>query len=268
MRPTQAPCPGWETGRPSDAFNMDMNLHSVRGDSEPAVVLYQYDEHQPMNPKGLLVAYAETEVKPVVSDFDTFTVGSTNTQYSRAIPENQANIMTWSLKHTRGVLEDVNAKSWTSSWQQILRNEHLHPEFPKYGFGDPTSYELIGDVVEKTSSAGAIRHGAECFNFYFPQELDDEYLVVWKGYEAGWEYLSEPLLRTFLIERAEQGFFFPLNPVWPVRDKGWYDVFQALRRNAAANECLAAWYPPGSGILEMVEELHKAFPDGFCPKKS
>ena len=26
---------------------------------------------------------------------------------------------------------------------------------------------------------GAVRHGAECFNFYFPQELDPEFLVVW-----------------------------------------------------------------------------------------
>ena len=30
--------------------------------------------------------------------------------------------------------------------------------------------------------AGAVRHGAECFNFYFPQELDREYLVIYEGF--------------------------------------------------------------------------------------
>lgn len=37
------------------------------------VVLYQYDQENSMNPHGLLIAYAEDFVKPVVSDFDTFT---------------------------------------------------------------------------------------------------------------------------------------------------------------------------------------------------
>ena len=36
---------------------MDMNLHSVRGDSRPSVCLYQHDLADPMNPLGLLIAY-------------------------------------------------------------------------------------------------------------------------------------------------------------------------------------------------------------------
>ena len=36
-----------------------MNLHAIRGSSEPKIVLYQYDAKEEMNPHGLLVAYAE-----------------------------------------------------------------------------------------------------------------------------------------------------------------------------------------------------------------
>ena len=88
------PIIGWETGRPSVPAFMDMNLHAVRGDSEPDVVLLQYDLGDPMNPLGLLIAYAEKEVKPVVSDFDTFTVGSRGMRYDLQMPPEQALIYT------------------------------------------------------------------------------------------------------------------------------------------------------------------------------
>ena len=68
-------------------------------------------------------------------------------------------------------------------WLNVLKEEArngFHPELPKYGFGDPTSYGLIGAIVDAMSVCGAVRHGAECFNFYFPQELDAEFLVVWE----------------------------------------------------------------------------------------
>ena len=41
----------------------------------------------PMNPLGLLVAYAERQLKPVVSDFDTFTVGSRGMSYEPTPPK-------------------------------------------------------------------------------------------------------------------------------------------------------------------------------------
>ena len=47
---------------------------------------------------------------------------------------------------------------------------------PKYGFGDPKSYAIMKFAVQRLEDSGAVRHGAECFNFYFPQELDDEFL--------------------------------------------------------------------------------------------
>ena len=40
-----------------------------------------------MNPLGLLMAYAEENVTPVVSDFDTFLVGSKGMRYEPTPPE-------------------------------------------------------------------------------------------------------------------------------------------------------------------------------------
>ena len=40
-----------------------------------------------MNPLGLLIAYAEKAVKPVCSDFDTFTVGSRGMRYEATPPK-------------------------------------------------------------------------------------------------------------------------------------------------------------------------------------
>ena len=120
---------------------MDMNLHAIRGKSEPQVgkegkkwersgkevgeerreveenqvVLYQYDESDPMNPRGLLIAYAEAHVKPVVSDFDTFTVGSRGMRYSK-LPADQAKLITWLLQRTSEILTSLDHNPWTSRW--------------------------------------------------------------------------------------------------------------------------------------------------------
>jgi len=136
---------------------------------------------------------------------------------------------------------------------------------PSIWFGDPTSYRLIEGVVKATCDSGAVRHGAECFNFYFPQELDAEYLIVWDGYkkEPPWEYVSEDGLREFLIARAKEKYDFPLNPVWPIRDKGWYDVFTALKNNQSTTDAFEAWYPPETGVVEMITDLCTEFPVGF-----
>lgn len=272
MQPDIVPHVGWESGRASEPAFMDMNLHAVRDVSEPKVVLYQFDEAEPMNPRGLLIAYAEQYVKPVVSDFDTFTVGSTGVKYE-PLPTNQAGLQKWSLDHARVVISQEQDRPWTSCWLDILKVEAekgFHPVFPKYGYGDPTSYRLIGDVVKGTVSCGAVRHGAECFNFYFPQELDPEYLVVWDGFpDKPWDYVDERALRRFLTDRAEDGFLFPLNPVWPVRDQGWYEVLQTMRKNPEAADAMKAWYPEfggpdaGKTILSMIDEIRNESPEGF-----
>ncbi|CAJ1346184.1 unnamed protein product [Effrenium voratum] len=55
----------------------------------------------------------------------------------------------------------------------------------------------------------------------------------------------------------------PLNPIWCVRDPGWFDVLQAQMESPFCKAALEAWYPPQSGILEKVQALHEEFPDGL-----
>lgn len=230
------PHTGWETGRKSEPAFMDMNLHSVRDHrSRPEVVLYQHDEGHPMNGHGLLIAYEEDEnVKPVVSDFDAFLVGSKGMTYT-PLPANQAKLATWSVERTEEILRSPQAAGWTERWLTVLHDlaeKGEHHDLPECGYGDDTSIDIIRHKIEFLKDSGSIRHGAECFNFHFPQELDEEYLVISEGFSPeNWKYLTEPDVRMFLIQRATEGYTFPLNPVWPIRDKGWYDVLQALRQN-------------------------------------
>ncbi|CAJ1342150.1 unnamed protein product [Effrenium voratum] len=256
---------GWETGRASEPAFMEMNLHAIRSRSLPKVVLYQYDNCNPMNPHGLLIAYAEAKVKPVVSDFDTFTIGSRGMVYE-PICEEQCALMRWSLDCTERILRHPGHQGWNSRWLEVLEKadkEGFHPEIPEFGFGDPTSYRLTKAVIKATKMCGAVRHGAECFNFYFPQELDCEYLIIWDGFDGKpWAYRNASGLLEFLLERVSDGYSFPLNPVWPVRDEGWYEVFEALRKSDHAQDCLAAWFPDES-IIRKIESLHAQYPEGF-----
>ncbi|CAL1171962.1 unnamed protein product [Cladocopium goreaui] len=145
-----------------------------------------------------------------------------------------------------------------------MLRQGFHPEIPEFGFGDPTSYRLTKEVIDATKMCGAVRHGAECFNFYFPQELDSEYLIIWDGFEGKpWSYRNSAGLLEFLLARVQDGYSFPMNPVWPVRDEGWYEVFNALVKSPDAQDCLAAWFPKESGVVEYVEKLHKLYRDGF-----
>ena len=173
---------GWETGRASEPAFMDMNLHALRRSAPPKVVLYQYDATNELNPHGLLIAYAEEyerhqkkirSVKPVVSDFDTFTIGSIGMTYE-PLPESQADLMLWSLEQARGILSKPGQQSWNSRWLEVLQKanrEGFHPTIPQYGFGDPTSYRLVEEVVKATSISGAVRHGAECFKLLLPARI-------------------------------------------------------------------------------------------------
>jgi len=258
---------GWETGRQSEPAFMNFNIHAVcANNSEPWTVLYQMDAENPMNVHSLLVAYAEASVKPVVSDFDTFTVGSRGMRYE-ALSQEQQQLALWSLDRTHEILRSPGKASWNSRWLEVLQDANaqgFHPTVPKYGFGDDTSCRLVQAVINATIDSGAVRHGAECFNYYFPQELDDEYLVVWEGFEhKPWNYLEEDDLQDFLMDRVREGFSFPLNPVWPVRDRGWFDVWQELWRQSETEGTCQSWYPAESRIQEKVEGIYFEFPDGF-----
>jgi hypothetical protein len=283
MRPDLSPVVGWETGRPSVPQFMDMNLHGVRGNSSPKVVLLQHDLADPMNPHGLLIAYAEKDVKPVCSDFDTFTVGSKGIRYE-ALPPDQVSLVHWELDQCEHVCKEAEHEStgWNGHWLNVIGEaeaQGFHPSYPSaFGFGEATSTRFISDVVDATSLCGAVRHGAECFNLWFPQELDKEYLIVWDGFadpgwaptEEGkkkvpWQSAKEAEVRAFLLERAREGFSFPLNPIWPVRDPGWIDVLRELQKQPETRDNLEKWFPPDSGIVKKIETLHAQFPGGFKP---
>jgi len=274
LKPDIQPAVGWETGRVSEPAFMDMNLQALRGTSRPKVVLYQFDQDNPMNPHGLLIAYAENTVKPVVSDFDTFLVGSRGMDYEHLPPE-QAELCLWALDHTEKILRSPSTSSWTSRWLEVLKEAHekgFHPHIPEFGFGDATSYRLIEEVIHTTKESGAIRHGAECFNFYFPQELDTNFLVVWEGFHdidgKPWAYMDEDELRDFLTERVEENYALPLNPIWCVRDLGWFDILEHQIENQSCKAALEAWYPEQSGILEKIKALHEEFTEGLELKAS
>mmetsp|Transcript_55667 Transcript_55667/g.120249 ORF Transcript_55667/g.120249 Transcript_55667/m.120249 type:complete len:673 (-) Transcript_55667:57-2075(-) len=265
IRRDLSPQEGWETGRDSEPSFMDMNLHATRNLEEPRVVLVQTDT-EIMNPWGLVVAYAEELVRPVVSDFDPFLLGSRGMEFE-PLPEDVCKLAMWCLNHTEKILKDPDEYGWTTRWIDILHGElakGFKVDIPRFGFGDPTTYGIISDMVGATASCGAVRHGAECFNFYFPQELDEEYLVIWEGFHGkGWKVLKEEDLRRYLIERVSEGFSFPLNPVWTVRDPGWHEVLEALQKSSHAQGPLSSWFPPSSGILEKIEAIHAACPEGF-----
>jgi len=138
---------------------------------------------------------------------------------------------------------------------------------PKYGFGDPTSYAWIGDIVQTTADCGAVRHGAESFNLSFPQELDPEFLIVWESFEGQpWQYKNETDLRAFLLERAKEGFCFPVNPCWPIRNKGWMEILKTLQSVPASAKVYESWYPSKLKIAERICEIRNANPEGFIQR--
>jgi len=82
-------------------------------------------------------------------------------------------------------------------------------------------------------------------------------------YDPPWKYMKMDDLHHFLLERIPEGYSFPLNPVWPVRDAGWFEVHMQLMRSEASKGPCDAWYPPESGIREKMDKIHERFPKGF-----
>jgi hypothetical protein len=171
----------WDTGRKSELAFMDMNLKSLRtipAPGEPRAVVYQMSKDSPMEPRMLLMAYEEHgRVKPVVSDFDCFLLGSRGVKYKNPITNDQVELLRWSVANI-GELLDVRSatsakkESWMDAWFKVLKSAALkgyYPKTPKYGNGDPKSYEIMEVAVSRLNETGCVRHGAECFNWFFPQ---------------------------------------------------------------------------------------------------
>ena len=272
VRQSIVPEASWATGRPSEPAFQELNLHATREPGEPGVrpktVLYQHDHERPLNPNGLLIAYEEETVKPVVSDIDAFLIGSRGVTFEPMVPE-QVKMIDWCTTQIETILSTSSKDPWTRRWLEVLKNasdKGFKPDIPPYGFGDPTTYAIFQSVVHKLFVSGAVRHGAECSNYYFPQELDPELLVVWEGFgTVPWRYLGLRELRQFLLDRIHEGFAFPLNPKWILCDEGWLEIFEALlaSRYAGTQQAMDAWFPPESGLRERIRAIAASHPDGF-----
>jgi hypothetical protein len=270
----------FETGRPSEPAFMDMNFKAVRHvpsePGEPTPVVYQTDAEYPMSPRTLVVAYEEKtgdtgRVLPVVSDFDCFTVGTRGVKFDQPLPPDQIELVKWTVTNIESVLDQpFSADTWTKRWLEILKQAAIkgfYPKMPRFGFGDPKSYALMGKAVESLQDTGAVRHGAECFNYFFPQDLDDEFLVVSDTLPGGvpWKYVGVEELQEILLQKVDEGFTFPLNPKWVLCDPGWKRIYDKLMASNARHvqDALKVWFPPESGIRELIERVYAKHPDGF-----
>merc|ERR1719356_1211505 len=138
-----------------------------------------------MCPLDLLMAYEEDGiVKPVVSDFDCFLVGTRGVTYNKPMGVQELSMLHWCVNEIEGLLQSPDPETgWTQRWLEVkkknlLRNGEAQKAMPKFGYADPRSYAIMKGAVGRLKTNGAVRHGPECFNYNFPQELDDEFLVI------------------------------------------------------------------------------------------
>ena len=127
---------------------------------------------------------------------------------------------------------------------------------PKYGFCDPKSTKIVAGAVARFAhhKNGAVRHGSKCFNYYFPQDLDDQFLVISDTLPGKqWKDVDAEELKEILCQKIDGGFCFPLNPKWWIlADKGWKKVYDRMMasKNPIIQKSLDTWYPPDSGRIQ------------------
>jgi hypothetical protein len=276
---TRRPGSQYDTGRPSTPEFQDMNFAALRskprGQGHPRAVIWQNaDPTEPMNPHELLMAYEEnSRVLPVVSDFDPFLVGTRRVPFDPIeghLPSDQLEIMKWSVNRIGEILDrPPGPASWTNRWLYILKeatSRGFHPEIPPFGFGDPISCSIMENAIKRFSRDGAVRHGSECFNYYFPQELDEEFLVISDQFDGvPWKYMAVEDMQDFLSTRLDNGYTFPLNPKWIMCDPGWKLIYDKLvaSKNETVQASMQIWFPPSSGVREQIEDICARHPDGF-----
>jgi hypothetical protein len=266
----------YENGRPSRAAFQDMNFECTRkySGSGPRVVVLQTCEKEALRPQSIVVAYKENGfVTPVVSDFDCFTLGTRGVAFESPLPKDQVELLKWLIQKIVTILDSPQTdKSWTSCWLDVLKDsasKGFTPKIPAYGFGDSKSYAIMEGAVSRFqhNKNGAIRHGSESFNYYFPQELDDQFLVISDCLPGNipWKYVDAEELKKLLCEKIDEGFCFPLNPKWILADQGWKKVYDQMMGSTCENTqtSLNSWYPKDSGIRELIESVHERFPNGF-----
>lgn len=269
----------YETGRPStpgfqDANNKTLKLAlQLNPEPTPMPVVFQFDVTQPMKPQTLVMAYEENgTVTPVVSDFDGFLLGWRREAlwFGCNLPREQEKLMMWCIEHIERILDTrPTTDTWTVRWLEVLKEEAssgFMPEIPEYGFGDPKSYSIMEEAARRLIDTGAVRHGSECFNYYFPQEIDDMFLIISDTLSpVPWKYVNVEELQALLSQKISEGFVFPLNPKWILCDPGWKKLYDELMASEALYADLSkdVWYPPFSGVREKIEEIHRRHPNGF-----
>jgi hypothetical protein len=108
-------------------------------------------------------------VLPVVSDFDCFLLGTRGIRYQTPLPEEQVNLVHEVIDDTEKILQDCSegkSTSWTASWLANMKQKTGYRTMPKYGFGDPKSYQIMRHAVKRLEEFGAVRHGAEVSTVY------------------------------------------------------------------------------------------------------
>ena len=268
----------WDIGRGSEPVFMDMNFKAIRHEpapGDPCAVVYQMSKTSPMEPRMLLMAYEEYGcVKPVVSDFDCFLLGSRGVKYENPIPKDQQDLVKWSIKNISETLDERKASGsqagWMETWFKVLKKAAMkgyYPKTPKYGNGDPKSYSIIDIAVSRLQETGCVRHGAECFNWFFPQEIDEQMLVISDTLPGNvkWKKVNVPELQELLITKIDEGFTFPINPKWVLCDPGWRRVYDKLLASKKPNvqDSLNCWLPPETGLREEIDSISERHPLGF-----
>lgn len=267
------------TGRPSTPGFQDANLKTLRVACEKIPkpshmpVIFQYDKTNAMSNQHLVMAYEENStVTPVVSDFDGFLLGWRREAlwFGCNLPRDQEDLMLWCVDNIEKILDDrPSTDTWTVRWLEVLKEEStkgFQPEIPEYGFGDPKSYGIMERAALQLIETGAVRHGSECFNYYFPQEIDDTFLLISDTLKpVPWKYVKVEELQAILSQRIKDGFVFPLNPKWILCDPGWKELYDELMASDAlyAEYTKDVWYPPFSGVREKIDSIHKKHPRGF-----
>ncbi|GFH47818.1 hypothetical protein CTEN210_04294 [Chaetoceros tenuissimus] len=267
-----------ETGRQSEPNFQAMNFDSTRSYAGigPRTVVYQTDEVDPLKPQTFVVAYEENKtVAPVASDFDCFTVGTRGVIYDEPMDVEQVELMKWMIESIDTILDEpISDRSWASYWFDVLdsSDERKKIDMPRFGFGDPKSYQIMEGAVTRFAhnKNGAVRHGAECFNYKFPQEIDDKLLVIADygeidGTNRPFKYMTPSELQEFMLDKLDEGFVFPLNPKWIIADVGWKRVYEKMMisKNNAIQKSLETWYPKASGVRNLINQVYEKHPNGF-----
>eukprot|EP00594_Rhizosolenia_setigera_P001024 CAMPEP_0178944046 /NCGR_PEP_ID=MMETSP0789-20121207/2925_1 /TAXON_ID=3005 /ORGANISM="Rhizosolenia setigera, Strain CCMP 1694" /LENGTH=649 /DNA_ID=CAMNT_0020623709 /DNA_START=36 /DNA_END=1982 /DNA_ORIENTATION=- len=263
-----------DTGRESQPDFFLMNMHSTRKSkpNKPRAVVVQINKTDPMDPMSLVMAYEEEIegsvcVNPVVSDFDPFLVGTKGVSFDQPIEKDQIEVLSWCIDEIENILKNPESSNWVKLWLEVLKRatmEGFKPKIPEHGFGDPISVDMIKYAVDELlfMASGPVRHGPECFNYYFPQAMDNYFLVMSRdqfGTDVPYKYMTEAELRDFLLDQIKMGFTFPMNPKWILTHPGWRDVWNALSssKHPHVQESLGIWFP--GEIRERLEKLCKEY---------